>query len=183
MHVDALAQAAAAEAENAIDQHFGTPGRVHHVVNVAPQGAALDGVFLCKLAIPQNRPEYVVKIVCDAACEGADRLHLLRLPQLCLQMLLVGLYLFLSGHIEGRTDEAIRLARPLPKAAASREQPVPVAVTVLDAVFAFEARRAALEVIVGCCVQTRPVLGVNENSCVPCCTRSSQLVFALTFEN
>src|ERR1700680_2964634 len=124
MHVDALAQAAAAEAENAIDQHLGTPGRVHHVVNVAPQGAALDGLFLCKLAIPQDRPEYVVEIVGDAACKGADRLHLLRLPQLCLQMLLVGLYLFLSCHIHGRTEEAIRLSRRVPKAAASRRTPL-----------------------------------------------------------
>jgi len=74
----------------------------------------------------------------------------------------------------------------LPAASASsgpREQPVPIAVTLLDAVFAFKARGAALEVVFDGGVEARLVIGVNENFCVPCSARGGYMIFAVPLEH
>src|ERR1022692_4115034 len=101
----------------------------------------------------------------DAARQRADRLHLLRLPQLRFQSFPFHLSLLLSCHVHGRSDEAIRPTRLVPQAAAPRKEPAPVAVT--DAIFAFKTRRAALEMISHGEFEARLVIGVDVDSREP----------------
>src|ERR1700681_236592 len=111
MYMSALTEAAAAEPEDAIDERLGAPGRVHHIIDVAPQRGVRRGLLLHELAVAQDCAEYIVEVVGDAACQGAHCLHLLRLAQLCLQSFSVQLRLLLGRNIDGRSDEAIRPTR------------------------------------------------------------------------
>ena len=92
-----------------------------------------------QLAVPQDRAEYVIEVVGDAARQRADGFHFLRLPQLRLQLLLVDLRLLLRGHIDRRADEPDRLARRVAQTTAARMQPMPFAVGVADAIFALDS--------------------------------------------
>src|ERR1700722_16321035 len=145
MYLSAFTEAAAAEPENAVDERLGAPGRVHHIVNIAPQRGVGRGRLLRQLAVTQDRAQYVVEIVRDTSRQGTHRLHLLRLPQLCLQQLPVRLRLLLGRHVDRRPHQAVRPPFAIPQTPPSCQQPTPVAVA--DAIFTFETRRAALEVI------------------------------------
>src|SRR5882762_1793278 len=147
IHRHALAEPTAAEAENAVDECLGAPGRVHDTIEVAPQRAACGRMLLRKLAVPQDRPEDVVEVMGDAAGERPDRLHLLRLPQLRLQVFLVDLRLLLRGDVDCRADEPPRLAGHIAQTTATCEQPRPLSVGLTDAIFALVLWRAPLEMI------------------------------------
>ena len=124
----AVAEAAAAEAENAIDQHLGALGRVHDIVQVAAQRAVWRRLLLREFAVAQDRAEYVVEIVGDAAGQGTDRLHLLRLPQLRLEPFPVDCACFWA--VTSMADPTNRYGLPacIAQTPAAREQPMPVAV-------------------------------------------------------
>src|SRR3977135_338632 len=77
VHWNALTKTAAAESENAIDERLGSPGRVHDVVQVAAHGRAFGRMLVAKLPVTQERSEDVVEIVCEAAGQCPDCLHLL----------------------------------------------------------------------------------------------------------
>ena len=62
-----------------------------HGVEVAAQRRALGRLLLRHLAVAEDRGEDVVEVVRDAAGERAHRLQLLRLPQLPLEALALGL--------------------------------------------------------------------------------------------
>src|ERR1035438_984362 len=178
----ALGKPAAAEAENAVNERLSAPGRVQDVVKVTPQRAAFRGMLLRQLAVTQYRPENVVEVMGDAACQGSDRLHLLRLPQLCLEMLLVDLCLLSSGDIDCRTDEPIRFAVRIALTAATHLKPTPLAIGLTHAVFAFIAWRTALEMFPQCGLDARGVVGVNEGLRSPRGARGGRAVGALTEE-
>ena len=86
-----LAEAAAAEGEDALDQSL-CPGRgLQHLVQVSARQAHGRDMPLRELAVAEDRAEDVVEVVRDAAGERAHRLHLLRLAKLRLQAVLVRL--------------------------------------------------------------------------------------------
>src|SRR6202035_53158 len=147
VHRHALTEPAAAEAENALDERLCTPRRVHDIVEVAPQGAACSRMLVRKLAVPQDRAEDVVEVMGDTAGQCPDRLHLLRLPQLRLQVFLVDLRLLSRGDVNCRADEPIRLARRITQATATCEHPTPLAFRLTDAVFALVMRRTSVKMI------------------------------------
>src|SRR5271155_5733465 len=101
-----------------------------------------------KFAVAENRAEYVVEIMRNAARQRTDRLHLLRLPQLRFELLFIDLRLFLRRHIAGRADESQRFSRRVARTAAACGQPMPFAVRVTNAIFAFIATRESLQVVV-----------------------------------
>src|SRR5271165_4802568 len=108
-----------------------------------------------KFAVAEDRAENVIEVMRNAARQGTDCLQFLRLPQLCFQLLLVGLRLLLRGHIARRADESERLARRVAQAAAACGQPTPIAARVTDAILAFIAVRAPLEVVIDCGLEAR----------------------------
>ena len=84
--------AAAAEGEDLIDQRLPALTCGHHLLHIAPGLAAgrrqrRQGHF----AIANDRTQDVVEVMGNAAGQGADRLHALRLPQLGLEGLSLGL--------------------------------------------------------------------------------------------
>src|SRR5580704_12486556 len=103
----------------------------------------------------------------NAARQRADRLHLLRLAQLCFELLLVGLRLLLCSHIARGTDKSQRLARGVAQTAASRGYPMPNTVRVTNTILAFIASRAPLEVIIDGALEARQVVRMNRKSRQP----------------
>src|SRR5262245_22593524 len=81
VHRRTVAHAAAAEREDSLDERLRTRPRMHHVVDIAAQIASVRRRLLRHFAITQNRAEYVVEVVRDAAGERADGFHFLRFPQ------------------------------------------------------------------------------------------------------
>ncbi len=136
-----------------------------------------------QLAVSQNRPENVIEVVGDAAGQRADRLHFLRLSQLRFQLFLVGLCLLLPADVHGGAHESIRLACRIAQATPTREHPAPLSVTLADAVFAFIARRAPLEVIRQCAVHARHVAGMNDRQFPPLGARCYHAVVAATLQH
>src|SRR6202795_3682147 len=114
-----------------------------------------------EFAVAEDRSENVIEVVRNTARQGTDGLHLLRLSQLRFQLLLVDLRLLLRGYIARRTDESQRLARRVARTAAARGQPAPIAVRLTDAVLAFIAVRAPLEMVIGCGLEAGPGGGVK----------------------
>src|ERR1700676_5809683 len=88
MHRHALAEPAAAECEDPLDQCLGAASRMNHLIEVTPRHAPLYQVFLRELAVAEDRAQDVVEVVRDAACERAHCFHLLRLTELSLEALL-----------------------------------------------------------------------------------------------
>src|ERR1700677_1102780 len=82
IHRYLVAEAAAAESQDAFDQKLCTLGRMHDVVEVAPQLALCSTMLKREFAVPQNCPKDVIEVMGNPAGERADCLHLLRLPQL-----------------------------------------------------------------------------------------------------
>ena len=159
----AVAEPAATESENALDQLPGTLGGMHDVVEIAPQGAAFSGLLLCQFAVPQDCSKYVIEVMGNAAGQRADCFHLLRLPQLRFQLFLVHLRPLLRIGVHGRTDESDRFAGHVTQTTAARVQPVPVTIRLPDAIFAFIAERASFEMICERGVKARHVLGMNDD--------------------
>src|SRR5580700_10057779 len=95
MHRDPLGHATAAEAQNAIDERASALRGMHDVVEITPQGTACCSVLLRELAVADDGTQDVVEVMRDATGQRADRLHLLRLPQLRLETLVVRLGAFL----------------------------------------------------------------------------------------
>src|SRR5499427_10804743 len=85
MHGDALAEPAAAERENPIDQRTTALACGHDAIEVASQPAAPGCVAQRHLAIAEDRAENVVEVVRDPAGERAHRLQSLRQAQLLLE--------------------------------------------------------------------------------------------------
>src|SRR5882762_11760237 len=102
-------------------------------------------MLLRKLAVPQDRPENVVEVMRNAAGQRADRLQLVGLPQLRLQVFLVDLCLLFSADVACRADEPIRLAGSIAQTTATCEQPTPLPARLPDAIFALITRCAPLE--------------------------------------
>src|SRR6202041_982093 len=163
VHRRAVAETAAAESENAFDQHLGALRRVHDIVEVAAQRAAFRGLLVRQFAVPQDCSEYVIEVMGNAAGERADSLHLLRLSQLRFQLFFLGLRELLRIHIAGRAYDPHRLARRVAQAAATRMQPMPIAVGLTDAIFAVIPRGTTLEVVFEGRFEARPVVGMNED--------------------
>src|SRR5260370_42001092 len=115
MDVSAFTEAAAAEPENTIDQRLGTPGRMHHIIHIAPQRGVRRGLLLRELTVAQDGTQDVVEVVSDTSRQGTHRLHLLRLPQLRLQKFSVRLRLSLARDIDCRPHESIRPAYAIPQ--------------------------------------------------------------------
>ena len=130
---------------------------MHDIVEVAAHGTAGSRMLVRELAI-----------VGDATRQRPDCLHLLRLPQLRLQVLLVGLRLLFSGNVCRRADHSIRLARGVSQTTASYEHPTPLAAGLMDAVFALIARRTSLEMSSHRGLDARRVIGVNYDLRGPC---------------
>jgi len=61
VNVRAFTEAAAAESENSIDEDLGPPGRMHHVVNVAPQRGVCRRLLLRKFTVSQDRAQDIVE--------------------------------------------------------------------------------------------------------------------------
>src|SRR5258708_28042408 len=97
----------------------------------------------------------------DAARQCTDRLHLLRLPQLRLQLFLVDLRLFLRGYIARRTDEPQRLAGRVAQTPAASGQPTPIPARVANMIFAFIAAGASLAMRVRCPPTSPPAVGMT----------------------
>src|SRR5258708_26180982 len=109
-------------------------------------------------AVAQDCPQNVVEVMRNAAGQCTDRLHLLRLPELRLQLFLVDLRLPLRGYIARRTDEPQRLAGRVAQTPAARGQPTPIAVRVANTIFAFIAASSSLAMVRGCCLKAPHVL-------------------------
>src|SRR6266404_3181139 len=102
----------------------------------------------------------------DPARQGTHRLHLLRLPQLSFQQFSVPLRLLLRGHVDGRSDEAIRLTLLITQTPTPPQQPTPVAVA--HPILTFKTWRAALEVISQSRLEARRIIGVDLDLRQPC---------------
>src|SRR4029077_5592849 len=127
VHWYALTETAATEAQDTIDERFGAPRCMHYVVEIASQRRVWRRTLVRKLPVAEDRTEDVVEVVGDATGEGADRFHLLRLPKLRLQLILVDLRLLLRRDVDGGSDESGRLALPVAQTAAAGVQPAPLA--------------------------------------------------------
>src|SRR5580658_3869409 len=112
-----LTESTATETEDAVNQRFGAAGSMQDVIQVAPQRAALHRLLMRKFAVAEDRTEDVVEVVGDPAGESAYRFHLLRLPQLCLEVLLVDLRLLLSSDVDCRAGKPVRIAARIAQAA------------------------------------------------------------------
>src|SRR3989442_15876576 len=78
---------------------------MHHLIDVPPCHAPLCHILLRELAVAEDRTQDVVEVVRDAACERAHRFHLLRLAELSLETLLLGLGLLaLNGDARKMGD-------------------------------------------------------------------------------
>ena len=75
----------AAEGEQLSGQRRGAIGGVEDLLDVGVQRRALQGLHQ-QLRVAANRGEQVVEVVRDAARQPADRLHLLRVTQLFLEL-------------------------------------------------------------------------------------------------
>src|SRR5712664_2367353 len=106
----------------------------------------------------------------DPAGQGPDGLHLLRLPQLRLQMFLLDPRLLLRGNIDCRADEPVRLAGSVAQAVAACRQPTPRSARLARTVFALVTRRTSLEMVCKCRIPERRVIGVNDGRRHPCAT-------------
>src|SRR5437879_8370601 len=84
---------------------------MHHVIEIAPQRSVRRRTLLRKLPVPHDRPEDVVEVVGDAPGERPDGFHLLRLPELRLQLILLELRLLLRRDVDGGPDEPVRPVR------------------------------------------------------------------------
>ena len=92
VHVEPLGEQhlLAAEREQLPRQRRCMGGGLPDLVDVVGARVALVEGVREQLRIARDRREHVVEVVGDAAGELADRLHLLRLPQLLLELLLLG---------------------------------------------------------------------------------------------
>jgi hypothetical protein len=100
-----------------------------------------------KLTVPQNRPKNVVEVVSNPAGERANRLHLLRLPQLSFELFFDDLCLFLLSDVNRGAGESIGFTPRIEQAASARKQPMPVTVALTDAILAFKTRCESFEMI------------------------------------
>jgi hypothetical protein len=73
-------------------------------------GGAFARVLLRQLAVAEDRRQDVVEVVGDAAGEGADRLELLRLAQLQLEAVALGLGVLARADVLHRAGHAVGLA-------------------------------------------------------------------------
>ena len=147
VHRFAIAKAAAAESENALDQHLCALGRVHDVVQIAAQGALFRRLLQGELAVAQDGAEDVVEVVGDAAGQRADRLHLLRLPQLRFErsLSICACFCAVTSMAEPTKRSGLPVASRTHRPRASNQCQFAVGMT--DAIFALEARRASFEMI------------------------------------
>src|SRR5271170_755425 len=135
-----------------------------------------------KFAVAEDRAEYVVEIMRNAARQRTDCLHLLRLPQLRFELLFIDLRLFLRRHIAGRADESQRFSRRVARTAAACGKPMPFAVRVTNAIFAFIAARTSLEMVIDIGLEARQVVGMNYYLRQPFITGLDLGIRALTIE-
>ena len=75
----AVADTAAAERENALDERLRPARRVHDIVDIASHGTRRRRTLLRELPVSQDRAQNIVEVVRDAAGQRAHRLQLLRL--------------------------------------------------------------------------------------------------------
>src|SRR5215510_12053563 len=101
----------------------------------------------------------------DATGERAHRLQLLRLPQLHLEAILLGLGALARRHIDRRSDEAARPAFGIAHAAGARQDPVPLPIGLPNAIFELVAIGASLEVFAKFGVDPRAVVGMYIGAC------------------
>ena len=97
----------------------------------------------------------------DAAGERAHRLQLLRLAQLQLEAVLLGLGALAFRDIDGGSDEAVRLACRIAQGTATDQNPMPFGVSVTNAIFDFVAVGVTFEEVMERGVDSRPVVGVD----------------------
>ena len=95
----------AAEREQLPGEQRGALGRLADLVQVGAERRALVGLLERERRVAADRGQHVVEVVRDAAGEPADRLQLLALPQLLLELLLL-------GHVLGHRDHVRPACRP-----------------------------------------------------------------------
>jgi hypothetical protein len=135
VHRHALCHAAAAEREDALDERLGAHAGGQRGIDVATQCRPFGGVLLRQLAVAENRRQDVVEVVRDAAGERADRLELLRLAQLQLEAVALGLGALASADVLHRARHSIGLAAGVAQRDAALAIPVPFARVMAQAVF------------------------------------------------
>ena len=89
------------EGQQLVGQVGGAPAGVADVLDLGPPRIAGGEHPQQRLAVAVDDGEQVVEVVRDATGEPADRLHLLRVPQLCLQAGLTLLGPLTFGHLLG----------------------------------------------------------------------------------
>src|SRR5262245_15925869 len=141
VHREALADAAPAEREDAVDERAAALAGGHHAVQVAAQARALLRIAHRHLAVAEDRAEDIVEVVRDAAGERADRLQALRAAQLLLHLAQLLLGLLPLRDVLHEADHARGVAHGVEKHAPARLQPVHRAVRMDHAVFGGDLTR------------------------------------------
>ncbi len=131
MHRQALADAAAAEGKDALDERLRTHAGADCSVDVATERRPLARVLLRHLAVTQDCREHVVEVVCNSAGQRADRLELLCLTQLAFESITLDLGILAVGDVFHRTRHAIRLAFFIAQRDAALAVPMPLTVTLV----------------------------------------------------
>src|ERR1700683_1558663 len=140
---------------------------MHDVIEVAPQLAMRRTALKRKLTVPKNRPKNVIEVVSNPAGERANCLHLLRLSQLSFELFLDDLCLFLLSDVDRGAGEPIGFTLRVDQAASAREQPMPVAVALADAILAFKSRCDSFEMILHCRLESRRIVGMHDDLVEP----------------
>src|SRR4029453_12603978 len=110
MHRDALAESAAAEREDALDERVTALAGDHDAFDVAPQPTAGTDIAKRHLSITEYRAEEVVEVVRDAAGKRTERFQALSLAQLALHPLQIVCGDTAIGYIEHEAHDTLRFA-------------------------------------------------------------------------